>query len=633
MMNRIGQTLLPLLWGALMTLLPALATAQDGSEFQDGPSEIRTTPLPSAGEAQSGKWPGSGWNSLHIAVITGQLELAGPLDAGLLNAEDAVGLTPLHYACSLGNLEMVRFLLDSGADANASALGGFSPLHAACQFGDDAVAGLLMENGADPRRLFRGDFSWLSEGILNDDPDLLRSGMQAMMQTEQWDAGIGCLHLAAAAGNAELVRMLLERDLDPGLQTLLNGVAPLHLCVTEPSCTGLLLAAGADPDPLEDFAGQTPLFGSSYDNALLLLDAGADPDALNSWGYGRLHTVESPAMAGILLAAGADIELRGAYGETALVSAADRGLLPLVSLLLESGADVNSADFRARTALDRAQSAGFTEIALLLQEAGGMEGFDLHPFQYTAAQAEDSILQLAIEAGEDVNGQDAFGWTALHFASMAGSLSTVQLLLDAGADPNIADNENATALSRSNLGSSGIIQALLGAGADPDAADPWSGSLLQRACAQGSNEIVQLLLDAGTDFGVADENGKTPLMAAAMAGNAVSLQKLIDAGAEINARDNEGMNALMHAVEYSSYYGDSCSKLLLDAGADVTLQDALGRNVLHHLAKRGSIRLASLLTEAGADHQVLDSRGYSPPRLARLTGNEQLAAWMETLEK
>jgi ankyrin repeat protein len=605
---------------------------QDNSEILSSPARVTIAQYPTSHQSPDPTvWTGTGWNVVHLEAITGQLDASSPLDAELINAADAAGLSPLHYAVAMGNLRPVQLLLDNGANVNASARGGFSVLHAACQFGDALMVQVLLQNGAEAHTLFRGDWLWLSDGVMADNPQVLREGMQMMLANEDWDAGMSCLHLAAASGNPELVELLLRQGLDAGLATLLNHVTPLHLCVASPACTSLLLAAGADPDPLEDFAGQTPLFGSTMENARLLLQAGADPDRLNSWGYGNLHTVESPAMATLLLDNGADIELRGSFGETPLMSAADRGLDSIAALLLERGADVNASDYVARTALDRAQETIHPQVAKLLEAAGGLEGFDLHPFHYTAAQGENELLSLALEAGEDVNGVDSCGWTALHFAAMNGLPATAQLLIDNGAIVDALDPGQCTPLSRCPLGPSALVQTLLNAGASPDALDPWFNTALLRACNRGEDAVASLLLSAGADPAATGPQGLSTLMYAAQGGNAILLRKLLDAGANLEARDEQGRTALLHALDYSVYYGDACTRLLLEAGADTSVQDAAGLSALHHLALRGTIQLASHLTDAGCPHSVLDSRGNSAARLARLAGNDLLATWLETL--
>ena len=45
--------------------------------------------------------------------------------------ERFLGATPLHYACSAGNLKIVKLLVEAGADIDALQVGDSSPLDVA----------------------------------------------------------------------------------------------------------------------------------------------------------------------------------------------------------------------------------------------------------------------------------------------------------------------------------------------------------------------------------------------------------------------------------------------------------------------------------------------------------------------
>ena len=59
------------------------------------------------------------WTCLHLSSITGNRTLCEFLvekRAFEVDCRDFLGYTPLHYACEIGNVEVVRYLLSVGAD-------------------------------------------------------------------------------------------------------------------------------------------------------------------------------------------------------------------------------------------------------------------------------------------------------------------------------------------------------------------------------------------------------------------------------------------------------------------------------------------------------------------------------------
>ncbi|XP_071152250.1 ankyrin repeat domain-containing protein 29-like [Mytilus edulis] len=59
------------------------------------------------------------------------------------------GSSPLHIACFMGRLDVVRCLLDYNANINITKEDGTSPLLYACEVGHEDIVCLLLDKGAD----------------------------------------------------------------------------------------------------------------------------------------------------------------------------------------------------------------------------------------------------------------------------------------------------------------------------------------------------------------------------------------------------------------------------------------------------------------------------------------------------
>uniref|UniRef100_A0A8C5AF12 BTB (POZ) domain containing 11a n=1 Tax=Gadus morhua TaxID=8049 RepID=A0A8C5AF12_GADMO len=128
-----------------------------------------------------------------------------------INSMSEQGMTPLMYACVRGDEAMVQMLLDAGADINSEVPSSVNkhpsvypdtrqgtPLTFAVLHGHVPVVQLLLDNKANV------------EGALQE-------GVENYTETP--------LQLAAAAGNFELVSVLLERGADPMIGTVSrNGI-------------------------------------------------------------------------------------------------------------------------------------------------------------------------------------------------------------------------------------------------------------------------------------------------------------------------------------------------------------------------------------------------------------------------
>ncbi|XP_044269868.1 ankyrin repeat domain-containing protein 49-like [Tribolium madens] len=78
------------------------------------------------------------------------------LDPTLVSSTDKEGYTPLHRACYGNHVEVVKYLLQNGADIAAKTEVQWQPLHSCCHWNNIECAQILLAEGADVNALSEG---------------------------------------------------------------------------------------------------------------------------------------------------------------------------------------------------------------------------------------------------------------------------------------------------------------------------------------------------------------------------------------------------------------------------------------------------------------------------------------------
>jgi ankyrin repeat protein len=121
------------------------------------------------------------------------------------------GFTALGLAAFLGGPEVVRILLEHGADADDDADNPFGvrPVHAASAAHDPETMRLLLEAGADPNQRQRGGFVPLHEAAHTDDVEMARLLLEhGADPTLTADDGRDARRMAADDGNTRVAALL-----------------------------------------------------------------------------------------------------------------------------------------------------------------------------------------------------------------------------------------------------------------------------------------------------------------------------------------------------------------------------------------------------------------------------------------
>ncbi|KAM8795960.1 protein phosphatase 1 regulatory subunit 12B-like [Eudromia elegans] len=203
-----------------------------------------------------------------------------------VNTTNVDGLTALHQACIDENLDMVKFLVENGADVNQKDNEGWTPLHAVASCGYLNIAEYLISHGANVAAVnSEGEVpsDIAEEAAMKDllleqvkkqgvDLDLARKEeeQQMLQDARQWlnsgriedikqpRTGATALHVAAAKGYSEVMRLLIQAGFNLNVQDN-DGWTPLHAAAhwgVKEACS-ILAEALCDMD-VRNKLGQTP---------------------------------------------------------------------------------------------------------------------------------------------------------------------------------------------------------------------------------------------------------------------------------------------------------------------------------------------------------------------------------------
>jgi ankyrin repeat protein len=247
--------------------------------------------------------------------------------------------TPLIKSIEMdSNIEIIKALIDAGADVNAQYTNGSTVLMFAIS--DCSDLELCIE---------RMDLL-LKAGAKVDEKD--KNGMTSLL------IAISNMIEEPRYENTVIIEKLLKAGADVNAKDQ-NGTTPLMYAVsgTLKEIVELLLKAGADVNA-KDQNGTTPLMyavsGTLKEIVELLLKAGADVNAKANDGETVLMHIKSIEILDMILKKGANVNEHDISGSTALINIVrddDDDRLERVSLLLEYGAIIDKQDNYGYTAL------------------------------------------------------------------------------------------------------------------------------------------------------------------------------------------------------------------------------------------------------------------------------------------
>ncbi|HEU4617692.1 MAG TPA: ankyrin repeat domain-containing protein, partial [Gammaproteobacteria bacterium] len=356
-------------------------------------------------------------------------------------------------AAVVADTEILKLLLDAGANADSPNAEGQTALMDVARTGNVQAATLLLEHGAtvDAKERWGGQTAlmWASA---RRHPEMMELLIAHGADVNARSIARDYQRHVTAEGR--------PKDLDSG------GFTPLLYAARENciACVDVLLQHGADidkADPDDVSPLLLAIMNANWDLAKRLIDAGADVNQWDIYGEAPLFT-----------AVGLRERLDG--GHASIDPPNQTKGIDVVRMLLEHGANPNmqlffrpaevrgSTNTRGSTPLIRAAAAGDLEVVKLLLEHGADAKLYMADRQtpihaVLAGRVPEKtaieIIKVLHDAGTDVNVvalvnhmEEVRGGSALHFAVRKRYKDVIKLLASYGIDMNLKDQDGLTAL-------------------------------------------------------------------------------------------------------------------------------------------------------------------------------------------
>lgn len=375
--------------------------------------------------------------------------------------------TPLHRVADLSNTTAARYLLDHGANIEAINADGDRPIHIAVDRSNfrtrpENMLKLLLDRGADVNIYgSKGESPLITvsrQGLADSVQQLLDRGAVPLAKDREFNRS--AIEWAAIKGHPRVVQ-LLSTSKQPA--ETIQGL--------------LALSKFYQALDLEASDGKQ----TEINNRLLEINSSL-PENLK-----RLLLLHRPTRRGdktvvrTFINMGADIEAFSGGGKTAMHIAAANDQTKIVRLLLDHGAIIDSkrvgrGKWQKVTPLYDAIAYGAYDTVQLLIERGAEIEQDYGgrgtPLMEAIWHQREAIVRLLLQKGADPNTETAYGFghRPLHIAVACynGDLSLIMLLITKDANLDAKNNNGATPLLLAvELARIDVVRLLLEHGADP----------------------------------------------------------------------------------------------------------------------------------------------------------------------
>lgn len=557
----------------------------------------------------------------------------------------------LHYACKVGNENLVKFLISKHADVYEVDENSGTPLHETC--GSPPEFPFVVRTFSD----IKMNFIYMSKNFPNSD-HLLRSvkadikELYTRTQKVTMQNNMSCLHLACYYGDKSVVSFQLENGEDVDKPGALGSTPLFIACLKgDYDLVKLLIGKGANINQ-PGIDGFTPLCAVCFTYAntclKLLLKGPVNVNSENKYGFVPLHiAVKTGNIKTVkrLLEIGANINKQSKYGHTALFIACNENRFNIAELLLKNNAKVNIPLSENAYILDFVSLNGHLELAALLLKHNASVNYggisSLAPLFFAFHSEKTDVANLLLKWKASINQKYRYLFTPLHSLindSIQEDVSLTFILFWMFALPLIYTTKYTVleewipsalqtyflhhiiksrsifrpsfylhmACSEGNLSK---VEFLLKLQLDVNKCFGNGKTPLYRACENEHIQVANLLLMHGAEIDKEDENGQTPLHMICKVGDKETVTFFIKNGSSINRTDCDGQTPLYIAAQNANI---EVMEYLLDNQCFVNACRFNGQSPLHASCAKNETKPVTLLLKYGINIDAIDHFGNSP---------------------
>ena len=395
-----------------------------------------------------------------------------PPSASYVDFRDAIGGTPLMGAAYKGKVQVVKSLIERGADPSLMDNRGWNSLHVAANGGDADIIDLIHTQVPNIESKTGDGRTPLMIAAFNSKLHAVKWFLEkGATVTREANSGANALHFAAEGGDTDIIDLIHTH--------LLNIESK-----TSQGRTPLMMAA----------------LGGKLQAVKWFLEKGATVNCDDNRGWNTLHFAAEGGdtdIIDIIHTHLPNVDSKTNEGHTPLMVAAFNGKLPVVKWFLEKGATVTLKDKAGWNMLHFAAQGGDTDILDLIHnhvpniESRSLVGITplmvavgnckLHAVQwfiekgasvacvvengcnilhFAAKNCDPDIIHRILTYVPDIESKTAFGETPLIIAVRHGKLQSVKYLLERGANPLAKDKNGRDSLYHASLQDADFLNLL-----------------------------------------------------------------------------------------------------------------------------------------------------------------------------